>query len=189
MTPNLRLGFGVACLAGAAGRAGPAGGRPGRSPGGLAGALCVEGELAEEFAGGGVDDPDVQVLDEEQDVGSGVGPADADVVEPAGVAEGDAAGGVDDVAADPVVGVAGPVAGGGLGPGGVDGGGGGPAGQRLVRPAGVVFAGKCVEEGLQLGDRGGLGVLGGQPLLQRLLEPLHLALGLRVVRPAVLLGG
>ncbi len=32
----------------------------------------VDGELAEEFAGGGVDDADVQVLDEQQDVGSGV---------------------------------------------------------------------------------------------------------------------
>jgi len=42
----------------------------------------VDGELAEEFTGGGVDDPDVRVLDEQQDVGSGVGSADADVVQP-----------------------------------------------------------------------------------------------------------
>jgi hypothetical protein len=70
----------------------------------------VEGQLAQEFAGGGVDDADVQVLDEQDDVGSGVGPADADVVELAAVAEGDAAGGVDDVAADAVVGVGGPAA-------------------------------------------------------------------------------
>ena len=33
----------------------------------------VEGELAQEFAGVGVDDADVQVLDQEQDAGSGVG--------------------------------------------------------------------------------------------------------------------
>ena len=33
----------------------------------------VEDQFAEEFAGGGVDDPDVEVVDEEQDVGSGVG--------------------------------------------------------------------------------------------------------------------
>jgi hypothetical protein len=47
----------------------------------------------------------VQVLDEEQDVGSGVGPADADVVQAAGHAQRDAAGLVDLVGADPVVGV------------------------------------------------------------------------------------
>ena len=97
--------------------------------GGLVVLVRVEGELAEQFAGGGVDDADVQVLDQEQDVGSGVGPADADVVEAAVVAEGDAAGGVDDVAADAVVGVGVAVAGGGFGPGGVDGGWGGLAGQ------------------------------------------------------------
>jgi hypothetical protein len=33
--------------------------------------------VAQQFAGGGVDDADVEVADEEQDVGSGVGPADA----------------------------------------------------------------------------------------------------------------
>ena len=43
----------------------------------------VEDQLAEEFAGGGVDDADVQVLDEQQDVDSGVGSADTDVVQPA----------------------------------------------------------------------------------------------------------
>ena len=41
---------------------------------------------------GGVDDADVQVLDHEQDVGSGAGSADADVAKPPpGVAEGDTA--------------------------------------------------------------------------------------------------
>jgi hypothetical protein len=65
----------------------------------------VEGELAEEFAGGGVDDADVEVLDEQDDVGSGVGSSDADVVEAAVVAQGDAAGGVDAVVSDAVVGV------------------------------------------------------------------------------------
>src|SRR5262249_25124910 len=81
---------------------------------------------AEQFAGGGVDDADVQVLDEQQDVGSGVGSAGADVVELAGVAEGDGAGFADDVGADAVMGVGGPIAGGGLGPGGLRGGGAGP---------------------------------------------------------------
>jgi hypothetical protein len=54
----------------------------GWSAGGLVVAVRIEGEVAEEFAGGGVDDADVQVLDQQQNVGSGVGPADADVVEP-----------------------------------------------------------------------------------------------------------
>ena len=47
----------------------------------------VEGEVAEEFAGSGVDDGDLQVLDQEQDGGSGVGSAEADVVEAAGSAQ------------------------------------------------------------------------------------------------------
>jgi hypothetical protein len=64
----------------------------------------VEGEVAEEFAGGGVDDADVEVVDEEDDGGLGVGSADADVVEAAVVAEGDGAGLVDAVVADAVVG-------------------------------------------------------------------------------------
>ena len=98
-----------------------------------------------------------QVVDEQQDVGSGVGPADADVVELAAVAEGDGAGGVDDVAADAVVGVGGAVAGGGFGPGGVGGGGGGPVRQGPVRPLGVVVAGEVVEQGLQLGEVAGWG--------------------------------
>jgi hypothetical protein len=69
----------------------------------------VEEELSEEFTGGGVDDPNVVVLDEHQDVGSGVGPADADVVQAAAHAQGDAAGLIDAVGAQPYVGVGGPV--------------------------------------------------------------------------------
>src|SRR5690606_8046104 len=88
----------------------------------------VEGEFAEELAGGGVDDPDVAVLDEQEDAGSGVGSADADGVELALVAQGDLAGLVDLVLTDPVVGVVVSVGGGGggLGSAVVDGGGGGP---------------------------------------------------------------
>jgi hypothetical protein len=66
----------------------------------------------------------VEVLDQEQDAGSGMGAADSDVVEASLVAEGDEAGGVDAVGADAVVGVGGPVAGDGLGAGCVGGGGG-----------------------------------------------------------------
>ena len=55
--------------------------------------------MAEEFAGLGGDDADVEVVDEHQDGCVGVGSADADVVESTVVAEGDAAGFVDAVVA------------------------------------------------------------------------------------------
>jgi hypothetical protein len=87
----------------------------------------VEGELAEDLAGGGLDDADVEVVDEEQDGGSGEGSSEADVVEPAVVAQGDAAGVVDAVAADAVVGVVAAVSGAGFGAGSV-----GDAGQSVV---------------------------------------------------------
>ena len=57
--------------------------------GGLVVAGGVDGEVAEEFAGGGVDDADVVVVDEEDDVGSGVGSSDADVVKSSVDAQGD----------------------------------------------------------------------------------------------------
>ncbi|HEY1119379.1 MAG TPA: hypothetical protein VGE43_16815, partial [Acidimicrobiales bacterium] len=71
---------------------------------GLVAAGWVEGEVAEELAGGGVDDADVEVVDEDDDGLSGVGAADADVVHLAGSAEGDGAVGVDAVVSEPVVG-------------------------------------------------------------------------------------
>ncbi len=69
----------------------------------------------------------MQVLDEQQDVGSGVFPPHSDVVELAVVAQGDGAGSTDLVGADPVGGVGGAVAGGGFGRGGVGSGWGDPA--------------------------------------------------------------
>jgi len=157
-------------------------GVPGGGPGGPAGGLVVpggvDGELAEQLAGVGAVDADVQVLDEHQDAGPGVGPADADVVEPAAGAEGELAVGVDAVGADPVVGVGGAVAGSGLGPGGVGGGRGGPVRQGPVRPPGVVDAGEGVEEGLELAGSGGLDRLGAEPFLEGLLESFDFALGL-----------
>ena len=50
--------------------------------GGLVVAVRVEGELAEELSGGGVDDTDVKAVHEQQDVGSCVGLSDPDVVSP-----------------------------------------------------------------------------------------------------------
>ena len=60
-----------------------------RSAGGLVVPVGVEDQFAEELAAAGVDDADVQVLDQEQDAGPGVGPSDSDVVEAAAVAEAD----------------------------------------------------------------------------------------------------
>jgi hypothetical protein len=40
----------------------------------------VQCKFAEEFAGGGVDDADPEVLDQHEYAGAGVGSADADVV-------------------------------------------------------------------------------------------------------------
>ena len=48
---------------------------------GLVVAVGVDDQVAEQFSGGGVDDSDVVVVDEQGDVGSGVGSADADVGE------------------------------------------------------------------------------------------------------------
>ena len=56
-----------------------------------------------------------------------------------------------------------------------------------MRPLGVVQGGEGVQQGLQLSERGGLGYPGVQPVLEGLLEPLDLALGLGMVRLAVFL--
>ncbi len=101
-------------------------------------------------------------------MGSGVGPADADVAALAGVTQGDRAVGVEPVGADAVVGVAGAVTGGGFGPGGVGGSWGLAVRQGPVGAAGVVVAGEGVDQGLELGEVCGLGVLGGEPFLQGL---------------------
>jgi MFS family permease len=49
----------------------------------------VEGEVTQGFSGGGVDDSDVEVLDQDQDAGSTVDAADADVVQASVDAQGD----------------------------------------------------------------------------------------------------
>ncbi|HEV8651831.1 MAG TPA: hypothetical protein VG276_21145 [Actinomycetes bacterium] len=51
------------------------------------------------------EDADVSIVDEDEDVGAGVASADADVVEPAVVSQGEDAAGVDLVVADAVMGV------------------------------------------------------------------------------------
>jgi hypothetical protein len=46
---------------------------PGDLPGGLAVLGGVEDQFTQEFSGGGVDDADLEVVDEDQDVGFGRG--------------------------------------------------------------------------------------------------------------------
>jgi hypothetical protein len=90
--------------------------------GALVVAARLDGELAEEFACGRVDHADVQVLDEQHTVGSGVSPAHADGAQAAVDAQGDATGLVNLVVAEAVVGLGGAVgAGCGLWAGGVGG--------------------------------------------------------------------
>ena len=153
--PEPALGSGDIPFSGCSGRG------SGWAAGGLVVAGGVEGEVAEEFAGGGVDDADVEVLDEQQDVGSGVGPADADVVEPAAVAQGDACRSLSmrSVRTRSWVSAAGRR--GRLWAGRRRRRRGWPGGAGTVRPLVVVVVGEGVEQGLELGEGGGLGGLGG----------------------------
>ena len=118
----------------------------------------VEGEVAEEFAGGGVDDADLEVVDEHDDGGPVVGSADADVVESAVVAQGHGACVVDSVVADAVFGVGFVLAGGGFGAGGVGDGGGRALGKRSMWSLVVVELDELVESGLEFGEGGGWGL-------------------------------
>jgi hypothetical protein len=79
-------------------------------------AFGVDGEGSDDLAGGGVDDADVEVIDEEDDGGSVVASADGDVVELAVDAEADVAL-ADAVAADSELGADRLVAGAGFGSG------------------------------------------------------------------------
>jgi hypothetical protein len=112
----------------------------------------VEDEFADELAAVALEDADVEVVDEDYDIGAGAALAQADVVSAAGVADGDDAGGVDFVVAHPVV-RRDLVAGGeGFGPG-VERLDGGASVQRPVGSDGVVVGQEIVELGLQFGDR------------------------------------
>ena len=107
-------------------------------------AVGVEGELAQEFAGVGVDDTDVEVGDEGEDALAAMFAAEADVAESAVVAQGHHPAVVDLVAADAVV-----HRDRGLGRGGfrsrLVGLGGGAAGDAAVGSDGVVVAAEPVE--------------------------------------------
>src|SRR5215213_8561808 len=143
----------------------------------------VQDQVADQGAGVAVDHPDVQVVDEQADRGAGEPGAEADVVQPAVVAQRDAAAGVDPILPDTVVEGNDRAGRDGFGSGRVGLGGGAPT-EGAVRSDGVVVAGEPVQLALQPNESGGPG-LRGQPLLLSLVEPLHLAAGLRMVRPAM----
>ena len=129
-----------------------------------------------------MDDADVEAVDQHQDGGSGVGSADADVVQPARVAEGQCAAGIDDVAADPGLRFSfccGWWA--GFGSGLVGGGWGEPV-QGAVWPALVVVGNEGVAEGLQLGDGLGLTRLSGEPLFEGLVEAFDAPMFVKLLR-------
>lgn len=146
----------------------------------------VEGECSEDFAGGGLDDADVEVGDEQDHGGSGVEAADADVVESAAVAERNDAAPVDAVASDPVVGVDRGEPWLGFRAGRVGVGWGGALFEGAVRAVVVVATDEPVEECLELVEGGRLG-LRGEPAFECLLEAFELPADGGVVRSRVLL--
>jgi hypothetical protein len=113
----------------------------------------VEGELSDEFAGVFGDDADVEFADEHEHRGAGPAVADADVVEPAGVAQGEFAVAVDAVFADAeVLADLDALSGGdGAWSGGPGRGWGLPV-DGAVWPVVVVVVGEGVELGLEFGD-------------------------------------
>ncbi len=116
---------------------------------GLVVAGGVEDELADEFAGVLGDDADVEVADEHEYGGAAVAVADADVVQAAGVAQGEFAVAVDAVFADAEVLADLDALSGGDGAGsGCPGGGWCAAVDAAVRAVVVVVLGEGVELGL-----------------------------------------
>ena len=107
----------------------------------------IQDQLAQQFAGDRVDDADIEVLDEQQDVGSGMGSPDAHVMQPTGMTQGDHASGIDAVVADAGMGIV-ASGGAGFGTGGVGDRGGGPLRQQAVRAAVVVGGDEGIEQRL-----------------------------------------
>jgi hypothetical protein len=149
-------------------------------------AVVVDAVFAEDFAGVCVDHGDCGVVDEDGDLRTCVGGADAEVVDAAGAAEADLSEAVDVVVTDPVVRPAVLSSWGGFDGGGIGLGRGGDV-ERTVGPGLVVDAGEGVQLGLQLGESGG-GGLRGEPALQGLVEAFDLALGLGMAGMAIFLG-
>src|SRR5688572_23238211 len=156
----------------------------GWQPAGLVVPAGVQDQFADQLTGVAVDDADVQVVDEQADRGAGEPGAEADVVQPAVVAHSDRAPAVDLVGPNPVVGGDDRAAWNGFGAALIGLGGGAPA-QRAMRPDGVVVGLEPVQLVLQPDQSGGPG-LSPQQFLLGLMEPFHLAAGLRMVRPRMM---
>jgi hypothetical protein len=156
----------------------------GWQPAGLVVPAGVQDQFADQLTGVAIDDADVQVVDEQADRGAGEPGAEADVVQPAVVAHSDRAPAVDLVVPDPVVGGDDRAGRNGFRSGLIGLGGGAPA-QGSVRPDGVVVGLEPVQLVLQPDQSGGSG-LGPEPFLLGLVEPFHLAAGLRMVRAGML---
>jgi hypothetical protein len=131
----------------------------------------VEDEFADECSAGAVEHADVEVVDEDDDVGAGAVFGQADVVQAAVVADGDDAGGVDFVVSDAVVRRDLVSAGEGFGAV-VKGLDGGVSGDGAVGSDPVVVGQEIIELVLQFGDCRG-GREGGEPLFEGLVEALR----------------
>ena len=146
-------------------------------------AVGVDGEGAEDFSGGGVDDANVVAVDEHEDGGSVVGLPDADVVQ--FPVDPQAHGpGVDFVGAHPGFAVSACSGGAGracFGSGLVGDGGGCPVRQGPVWALVVVVVDEFVDLGLQLRN-GSRSRLGGEPFRHGLLEAFNFPARGRVVR-------
>ena len=140
----------------------------------------VDGECADEFAGGGVDDAHVVAVDEHDDAGSVEGSAESDVVHLAVESQADSPG-VDAVGADTGLAVGVVAAGAGFGSADLGNGGRGVVWERTVGSVVVVVIDEPVELGLELGDCRICG-LGARPALQGLLKAFDFAAGGGVVR-------
>jgi hypothetical protein len=155
---------------------------------GLVLAAGIEGEFSQDFAGGCVDDGDVEVVDQCGDFEAVVVASEADVEELAGVAQGDLAF-ADAVVADAGVGLVrgfASVAGFGFRSAGVGRAGSAPA-EGSVGSVVVVLLDEGIDQGLELLEGVRLVPLVAEPLLEGLLEAFDLALGLRMAAAAVLL--
>lgn len=129
------------------------------------------------------DHPDVETCDQQEHSQAGVATSQPDVMQATAVAQGERAGAVDAVVADPEVGrdLEARTERTGLGALLEDCGGDPSAGAAVGTP-GVVVVAEPVELGLELADGGG-GLLVAEPLLLGLVETLDLATGLGMVGP------
>jgi hypothetical protein len=128
-----------------------------------------------------IEDPHLFAGHQQDDPGPLVGAPNPDVKEGPGVAQGHFAGVVGAVVADPVaLDVDGFTTGPGLDPRPIGAGRGAPA-EGTMRPDMVVVGDETVQLGLELGHRGAR-VLALEELLERLMEALDLAAGLRMIR-------